>query len=100
MEGNTFLDPAVAEIMKEHFVEARLHCDSQNHLSEAQFNANLKARDDIAGGTLTMPYFVVVDPSNDNEVVGEHELSGGPGAWKADWIEFLTWSLNETGRNK
>ena len=51
MENNIFLRPAVAGVMSKHFVEARHHTDIQNTLTAAQFAANRKLRDEIAGTT-------------------------------------------------
>lgn len=96
MEGNVFLSPEVSGIMKKHFVEARLHVDTQSTLTAEQFAANEAARDEIAG-TFAMPYYVVVDP-NTGETVGEHGLSGGANAWQPQWLEFLRWTLKEAGR--
>ena len=96
MEGNVFPSSAVAGLMKPNFVEARLHTDSQNTLSDEQFATNQRYRDELAG-TFAMPYFVVVDPGT-GETVGEHGLSGGPGEWEPNWLDFLNFALNEAGR--
>src|SRR5512134_3460531 len=96
MENNIFLRPAVAEIMKENFVEARHHTDIQNTLTEAQFAANRKLQEEIAI-TKANPYFVVVDPKTGKKIA-EHALSGGPNAWEGNWIEFLQQVLKTAGR--
>ena len=38
MEDNIFLEQAVASLMKQHLVEARLHTDSPKHLTDEQFD--------------------------------------------------------------
>ena len=96
MENNIFLRPAVAEIMKKNFVEARHHTDIQNTLTEAQFAANRKLQEEIAT-TKANPFFVVVDPKTGKKI-GEHALSGGPNAWEGNWIEFLQQVLKAAGR--
>jgi hypothetical protein len=96
MEGTVFLDPAVAGTMKEHFVEARLHTDTQNTLTDAQFADNRAAQKELAG-TLANPYFVVVDPKTGKKI-SEHALSGGPSAWTPGWIEFLADTLKQAAR--
>ena len=96
MENNIFLRPAVAEIMKESFVEARHHTDIQNTLTEAQFAANRKLQEEIAV-TKANPFFVVVDPKTGKKIA-EHALSGGPNAWEGNWIEFLRQTLKAAGR--
>ncbi|MCR9244254.1 MAG: hypothetical protein NXI31_04425 [bacterium] len=97
MEGTVFRDPAVADLMKKHFVEARLHVDSQSYLTDAQWAANQKARDEIGEGTLTLPFYVVVDPKT-GESVAEHTLSGAATEWTAGWLDFLGFALDEAGR--
>ncbi len=101
MEGTVFRAPEVSGIMKQHFVEARLHVDTQNHLTPEQFALNQKYQSDLVD-TLALPYYAVIDPvtfdPEDAELVGEHALSGGPGEWQSGWIEFLNFALSETGR--
>ena len=75
MEDNIFLEQAVASLMKQHLVEARLHTDSQKHLTDEQFANNREAQAELAG-VKTNPYFVMVDPTT-GEKVGEFALSGG-----------------------
>lgn len=99
MEGTVFPSSAVADLMKRHFVEARIHTDSQSTLTEEQFATNLATRDEVTGGSLTMPYFVVVDPKT-GETVGEHELSGSPASFEGSWMEFLSFAIDESGRQK
>jgi hypothetical protein len=96
MENSIFLQPAVADLMQEHFVEARHHTDTQNILTAEQFAANRKLQAELAGTTAN-PYFVVVDPVTGRKL-GEHALSGGPGAWEQNWIAFLREMLQAAGR--
>jgi spore germination protein GerM len=96
MEEQIFLEEAVASLMKQHLVEARLHTDSQKHLTDEQFANNKKAQAELAGVT-TNPYFVMVDPTTGDKVA-EFSLSGGFGAWKGNWIQFLRGVANKTGR--
>jgi len=97
MENHVFLRPAVAGIMKQHFVEARHHTDSQSTLTAGQFEANRKLQAELAG-TSANPYYVVVDPKTGKKV-GEHALSGGPGVWEERWIAFLERMLKKAGRS-
>ncbi len=96
MENNIFLRPAVAGIMQANFVEARHHTDIQNTLTAAQFAANRKLQDEIAG-TKATPYFVVVDAKTGKKIA-EHALSGGPNAWEGNWLAFLQQALAAAGR--
>ena len=96
MEDNIFLEQAVASLMKQHLVEARLHTDSPKHLTDEQFANNRKAQAELAG-VKTNPYFVMVDQKT-GEKVGEFALSGGFGAWPGKWTEFLQRMVQQTGR--
>lgn len=96
MEDKVFPSPAVAELMQQHFVEARVHTDAQNTLSDAQFAANKKAQSEIAG-TIANPYFVVVDAKSGKKLA-QHKLSGGFAQWETNWREFLLQVLQQTGR--
>lgn len=96
MEGNVFPSSAVAGLMKPNFVEARLHTDSQNTLSDEQFATNQQVREELAGN-FTMPYFVVVDAGT-GEKLAEFELSGNPEGFQDLWLEFLRGVLAKAGR--
>jgi hypothetical protein len=96
MENSIFLLPAVAGLMQEHFVEARHHTDSQNTLTVEQLAANRKLQAELAGTTAN-PFYVVVDAATGKKL-GEHALSGGPGAWEGNWIAFLREMLQAAGR--
>ncbi len=96
MEDNIFLEQAVASLMKQHLVEARLHTDSPKHLTDEQFANNRALQADLAG-VKTNPYFVMVDPATGDKV-GEFALSGGFGAWPGKWTEFLQRMIRKTGR--
>jgi hypothetical protein len=96
MENIIFPSPAVAGLMKAHFVEARHHTDTQNTLTEEQFAKNHALQDRLAG-TKANPFFVVVDPKTGKKL-GTHSLSGGPGAWEKGWIAFLQQMVQQAGR--
>ena len=96
MEEKVFPSSAVAELMKKHLVEARLHTDSQNTLSDAQFATNKKAQAEIAG-TIANPYFVVVDAKTGAKVA-EFKLSGGWTQWEGKWQKFVGDVVAKTGR--
>ena len=99
MENTIFLRPAVAGIMKQHFVEARHHTDIQNTLTSEQLVENRRLQAKWAG-TSANPYFVVMDPKTGEEL-GEHSLSGmGSDAWEEAWIDFLKRMLKAAGRSE
>jgi len=96
MEEKVFPSSAVAELMKKHLVEARLHTDSQNTLSDAQFANNKKAQAEIAG-TIANPYFVVVDAKTGAKVA-EFKLSPLWAQWEGNWQQFVADVAAKTGR--
>jgi hypothetical protein len=96
MEDSVFLETAVAALMKSHVVEARIHTDSQNTLTVAQFARNREAQATIAG-VKTNPYFVIVDPKT-GEIVSKLALKGGFGAWPALWPKFIKSAAKKAGR--
>lgn len=98
MENIIFRKPAVAGVMKAHFVESRHHTDTQNTLTEAQFAKNHELQDRLAG-TKANPFFVVVEPKS-GKVLGTHSLSGGPSAWEGNWLAFLNQMIAAAGRAK
>ena len=87
MEDKVFPSPAVAELMQKELVEARLHTDSQNTLTDAQFAENRRLQSELAG-TKANPYFVIVDPDS-GEVLAKGGLSGGYTEWPAVWTDFV-----------
>lgn len=96
MENHIFLSPAVAGRMQQLVVEARLHTDIQNTLTAEQLAANRELQERIAG-TKANPYYVVIDPKT-GQKLGEHALSGGPGAWEQGWVDFLDAVAKAAGR--
>lgn len=92
MENDVFLRPAVAGILKQKFVEARMHVDIQSSLTAAQLADN-RARQQEFAGTYAMPFFVIIDPKSGAKlrVTG---LSGGPGNWEPLFLEFLQGNSN------
>ena len=96
MEDSVFPSEAVASLMKEHLIEARLHTDSQKTLTDEQFARNRELQKDVAG-VFTNPYFVMVDPETGDKV-GEFALSGGFGSWEGKWIAWIREMADKTGR--
>jgi hypothetical protein len=56
MEDNVLPSPAVAEILNEHYVEARLFTDTEENIERI---LELQA---VLAGTVANPAFVLVDP--------------------------------------
>ncbi|MFK7743009.1 MAG: hypothetical protein AB8H80_22035 [Planctomycetota bacterium] len=96
MEDNVFPSEAVASFMKKHFVEARLHTDTQNTLTEEQFAKNREVQARVAE-SMSNPLFFVYDPKTGKEVA-EFNLSGGFGTWEAKWLKFLKATVADAKR--
>jgi hypothetical protein len=60
MEVDVFHRPAVGGILREKFVEARLHIDDFAHPEVIE--RTTKLQDELAGARAT-PYYLVVDPA-------------------------------------
>ena len=86
MENYVFQTPAVAEELKDNFIEARLHTDRGHY---AEFAQGLRAE---LVGSLALPIFVVMDPET-KEVGGILEGARSP----ADFNEFLQSSRSKLG---
>jgi hypothetical protein len=56
MELNVFPKPAVAGLLRERFVEARLHSEAGDHIKELQQKMT---------GSLALPIYAIVDPKTD-----------------------------------
>lgn len=97
MEDDIFLRPAVAGIMQQHFVEARLHVDLQKHLTEQQFTRNKELQKQMTRSR-GMPTFVVVDAKTGKKL-GETPVVGlSPSAQTENWLRFLAEMNAAAGR--
>jgi hypothetical protein len=88
MEDDVFLRPAVAGLMKQGFVEARLHVDIQKHLTKEQFARNKELQKQFTT-TRAMPIFVVVDPKTGKELGETPPVGLSPAALTESWAAFL-----------
>ena len=82
MEEDVFPDRAVAQILEDHFVEARLHTDGETNIQE------ILVLQRKLTGSLANPYFILQDPGTD-EVLGKQAGYMGTSTFK----EFLTQAL-------
>jgi hypothetical protein len=74
MEEQIFPSPAVAGLLTENFVEARIHTD-HNEKGEAQ----RKMQQDMVG-LVAAPYYVIVDPKT-RQQLREHKLENVGDGW-------------------
>jgi len=82
MEEKIFLKPAVAGLLRKHFVEARIHTDSPIKGAEQRALAQKLA------GSLANPQYVIVDPTT-MKPSKTFSLSGGWSTWEAKFSKFL-----------
>jgi len=59
MEKDILPSPAVAGVLAERFVEARLHTDGTEHIERI-----LEVQSHLTG-SLAMPYYLVIDPDGE-----------------------------------
>ena len=88
MEGVTFRDPAVAVILKERFVESRLHMDGQDVVPPGRFMKHQDLQDTLIGNQ-AMPYYAILDPKNDEFLFRAHLRGGDPEGWKKDFLAMF-----------
>ena len=74
MEDDVFPSTAVAELLENNYVEARIHTDHQSK-GEAQRALQLEMV-----GVVAAPYYVIVDPTTGLQM-GQHKLTGVSGGW-------------------
>ena len=82
MEKNIFPKPAVAGILSEGYIEARLHTDG---------NANIERIKELQreiAGSASNPIYVVIDPASDAELA-RHEGAALTAGQEEVFIEFL-----------
>ena len=94
VEKGILPDPLIRPILEQHFVEARLHMDSESAIPAEKWKRHLQLRQDLVAGRTTTPTYVSVDPNTGKAIV-EHILSGD---WLTGYRQFLESSLQKTGR--
>lgn len=82
MEEKVFPGGAVASLLEQNFVEARIHTDHQ----EKGYKNRLLQQQMV--GFVAAPYYLVLDP-NTGLVLGRHELSGAQAGWGEKLEAFL-----------
>lgn len=85
MEDTVFPRPAVAGILGQDYIEARIHTDHREKGAEHR-----KLQSDMVG-FVSAPYYVVVDPKTGKKLA-EHKLSGSD--WDVNAEEFAAFLKN------
>lgn len=93
MELRTMRATETVAWMRPHFVEARLHTDTKNTLTDERFEANVALQKQLAE-TVAIPAYVVVDPAT-SKVLGRFTLAGAPDTWSERWRRFLRGVLSD-----
>ena len=90
MEEKVFPSPAVAGVLREHFVEARLHVlDGTKNIEES------RALRERLAGVVTTPFYVALDPQGEASL-GTFEGGGVPRA--GEFLDFLQAAVAATGK--
>lgn len=82
MENKIFRLPTVGGVLREEYVEARLHNDDHAHPEIIEYVKKLQ--DELAGSRAT-PYYLVIDPQT-GETLGEYP---GPDLFGEKFLHFL-----------
>lgn len=94
MEKNTFVKPAVAEILEQHYVEARLHVDEERFM-ELERTLLQSIAQPVYAVVRADAVIPVGDPSFDASSV--QILSRLDGAKADEFIDFLRAGLTASG---
>lgn len=85
----TFFETPVAKLLKEHYVESRLHMDGEDVLPAQKFGPHRLLQSELIGSRAA-PHYAILDPKT-GEFLARHRLSGPPGPqWGVDFVQFLS----------
>lgn len=88
MEGVTFHDTAVAKLLRDGFVEARLHMDGEDALPADKFALQRVLQQELIG-QVAVPQYAVLDATS-GEFLARHQNQGAPGQqWATDFQALL-----------
>lgn len=88
MEGGTFHREPMAGLLREGFVESRLHFDDPARIDPKKWPVHHVLRAELIGEA-TMPYYAILDPRS-GAYLGKYRLQGGnPSGWDRDIETFL-----------
>ena len=88
MEENFFPSPAVAGILTENFIEARLHTDGETNAERI-----LELQESLAR-SVANPIYVIVDPKSEKELA-RYEGAAQTESQRANFIAFLQGTAKE-----
>lgn len=88
MEGVTFRDPAVASVLKRHFVESRLHMDGDDVVPSHLMERHRDLQDELIGNP-AMPFYAILDPDTDEFLFRSHLRGGDAEVWKKDFLAMF-----------
>lgn len=85
----TFFETPVAKLLKERYVESRLHMDGEASIPAEKFGPHRLLQSELIGN-VSAPQYAIVDPKT-GEFLARHRLSGPPGPqWGVDFVQFLS----------
>lgn len=88
MEGGTFHTPRVAELLRERFVESRLHMDYPDRIPEERYLVQRRLQAELIGGTGT-PYYAILDPDDGEFLVRWHLPGANTQEWEKTFLRIL-----------
>lgn len=88
MEGVTFRDPAVATVLKQSFVESRLHMDGDDVVPPGLMERHRELQAELIGNE-AMPYYAILDPKTDEFLFRSHLRGASPDGWKEDFLAMF-----------
>ena len=88
MEGVTFRQPQIAEVLRSRFVESRLHMDYPDRIEGEKYAVHRRLQQELVG-TTAVPQYAVLDPV-DGEFLVRHRLFGADHVdWAADFLRLF-----------
>jgi hypothetical protein len=89
VEGVTFHQAPIAGLLREGFVESRLHMDAPEEIDAAKWPYHRLLQDELIGSA-AVPYYAILDPRT-GSYLAQTRLHGGDRAgWARDIETFLT----------
>jgi len=80
--------PRVAELLRERFVESRMHMDYPDRIPVEQYRVQRRLQAELIGSTGT-PYYAILDPDDGEFLVRWHLRGPDPKQWEQDFLRIL-----------
>jgi len=80
--------PRVAELLRDRFVESRLHMDYPDKIPAEQYRVQRRLQAELIGSTGT-PYYAILDPDDGEFLVRWHLRGPDTKQWEQDFLRIL-----------